>query len=152
MDDAAQRKVRDAMRSRVDLWRRQGRWAAELASVEGAESDTLARFVRIRSAIAVTGRFDDADRRYVERALAGAAEGSRYQLALMQFLVEMLAGARAYDDALALAERAVDAGLLDLVWLERCPLLTEVSDDERYRRLHERMKARVAETLRVSAS
>jgi hypothetical protein len=82
--------------------------------------------------------------------IAGAAEGARFQHAIMQFIVEMLAGSGQDEEALALAERAVRAGLLDLVWLERCPLLAALASKPRYQQLHAQLHARVDATLRAS--
>jgi hypothetical protein len=46
-------------RSRVDLWRRKGRWADELAAIEQPANDPLTRFIEIRTKITATGRFEE---------------------------------------------------------------------------------------------
>lgn len=75
--------------------------------------------------------------------MAQAARMSRFRLLLLQLLTEMHAFVG--EDALALAalERAVDAGLHDLFWLERCPLLEPLRAGLAYARMLRGMRDRL---------
>jgi hypothetical protein len=90
-----------------------------------------------------TRRFPAADQALVEAAVAQAAPMSRFKLLLLQLLTEMHAFVG--EDALALTalERAFDAGLHDLFWFERCPLLERLRAGRAYAPMLQGMRDRL---------
>lgn len=78
--------------------------------------------------------------------LAQETQGSdnpRKQLLLQQLSVELTAMTGAYEDALITLTLADGNGLMDLMWLERCPLLTPLRSSEAYHAVAESVRARV---------
>jgi hypothetical protein len=64
-----------------------------------------------------------------------------------QMLVEAAAFAGDLDTAVRILEASYDAGLFDLHWVEKCPLLDNLRADRRYPALHARIKARAESIL-----
>jgi len=78
----------------------------------------------------------------------------RVQPSLTQRNAEVHAFMGEHDEAFAAMERAIDYGLIDLVWLELCPLFAEMRSDARYARVHAKLEERadrIRETLRRGA-
>jgi serine/threonine-protein kinase len=82
-------------------------------------------------------------RRFLETIIDEAAPGSRARRVFLQVRAEMLetAGDPAAIDSVV---GAVDEGLLDLTWMDRCPVLTTTRADARFAGL----RARVADRAR----
>ncbi len=138
-----ERMARLWVQLRTDLWRASR--SEDLVIPEGfAATSPAVRLVTILMGVQRTKRFPAADRALVEAAVAQAAPMSRFRLLLLQLLTEMHAFVG--EDALALAalERACDAGLYDLFWLERCPLLEPLRAGAAYARMLGEMRDRLA--------
>ena len=56
----------------------------------------------------------------------------RFTTLLHQIVVEVLAAADARDQALATLRVAADGALIDVTWLEHCPLLAPLRSDPRF--------------------
>jgi serine/threonine-protein kinase len=148
--DDGQRRVRDAMRSRFDLWRGAARWDAELEASDDGTEGSIVRFIRARREVVRAGALSEATRSYAMGQVDGAPAGSRLQLVLMQFVTEMLAGSRELDAASAMVERAAAAGLGDRVWLEHCPLLVRLGGHEAFLRAKDVVERRVDAMLALT--
>jgi serine/threonine protein kinase/tetratricopeptide (TPR) repeat protein len=72
-----------------------------------------------------------------------AAASPRLRLVIEQNAVEALAAAGQTVEALTLAEDMATRGLLDLSWLDRCPLLAPLRPDPRFLRLRGEVATRV---------
>ncbi|HVV82198.1 MAG TPA: hypothetical protein VHE35_03935, partial [Kofleriaceae bacterium] len=68
--------------------------------------------------------------------------GTRRRAFLAQIICEVAAASGDLDAAIAMLELAVDSGLFDRHWLERCPLLVHLRHDPRYPPLHAQVRAR----------
>ncbi|MSP61180.1 MAG: tetratricopeptide repeat protein, partial [Myxococcales bacterium] len=79
-------------------------------------------------------------------------EGRRRRAAYLQLAAEGAAVIDALEPALATITLAVEAGLLDLAWLDRCPVLASVRPDPRFAVLRARVEARVAPVLAALAA
>jgi eukaryotic-like serine/threonine-protein kinase len=68
--------------------------------------------------------------------LVAAADGmrgaQRFATIVRQVLAEFLARLDRIDDALVQIDRSVKAGLFDLTWMDRCPVLEPLRDDPRF--------------------
>jgi serine/threonine-protein kinase len=76
--------------------------------------------------------------------------GPRFRTLIEQLIAEVCAHLGAIDRAMAALSRAADNALVDLDWLERCPLLTPLRSHADYAALHERVRTRAEQiwTLR----
>jgi eukaryotic-like serine/threonine-protein kinase len=61
-----------------------------------------------------------------------------------QLAAEILAYVFEVDGALTAVKGAVDAGLLDLGWMDRCPVLDVARKDPRFASLRSEVEARAA--------
>jgi serine/threonine-protein kinase len=68
--------------------------------------------------------------------------GVRRHTFVLQLDAELLGFIGKHDEALDHVARAVKVGLIDVLWLERCPLLSEVRAMPGYGALHEEVKRR----------
>jgi len=74
-----------------------------------------------------------------------AAEGGwRHRAFYHQICAELIAFTGDRAGALAEVEAADGVGLIDLAWIDRCPLLDDMHDDPRWKAVRERVAARVA--------
>jgi serine/threonine-protein kinase len=74
-------------------------------------------------------------------------EGGRRMAFVFQILMELAAFAADNERALKALRRSVDAGLLDLAWLDACPLLASLRGDPRFVAMRDEVAARVAPVL-----
>jgi eukaryotic-like serine/threonine-protein kinase len=88
-----------------------------------------------------------AETAHIEATIAATTSDSRYRVALEQFTVEMLLRLRREPEALEHLIRAKDAGLLDIVWLEHCPVLAPVREEPRFTEVLSVVRQRVEEIL-----
>jgi serine/threonine-protein kinase len=140
----SQRDVREASRIRTDSWRDQPKWleADEGRPLTPASSRTrvLSKFGR---AAIRTGELSDEHRAFYEQALAASVDQTRFRLVIHQLGAEIFAGVGDHERALATIERGVDAGLLDLMWLEHCPGFDRIRNDPRFEASRRRVAERV---------
>ncbi len=77
--------------------------------------------------------------------ITDAPDAGRRRLA---FFHQLMAEGAAYlgraDEALEAIERSIDGGLIDLAWIDRCPLLVPLQGHPRYAALRARVAERVA--------
>ena len=78
---------------------------------------------------------------------SAASAGARRRSFFYQLDAEFSAYLGERERALASIGRSVEAGMLDLVWLERCPLLASLRDDPRYAAAHAELGRRAAVVL-----
>ncbi len=80
--------------------------------------------------------------RIIAMAAASTDGGARRRAFLGQIIAEVACGAGDLEVGLAMLTMAVDSGLFDRHWLERCPLLVHLRADPRYPPLHARVASR----------
>jgi serine/threonine-protein kinase len=83
-----------------------------------------------------------------EKSVA-AILGSRRRAVFFQINAEIFAYVFEIDRALASVKEAMDAGLLDILWMDRCPVLEAVRKDSRFAPLRAEVEARA---LRVRSA
>lgn len=89
-----------------------------------------------------TGDIDATVQRALDSELA-AWPDSRLKVLMCQCGAEAAAYACEPDIALDFVDRAIDAGLTDLMWLRHCPVFDDYRDRPEFIRRHERIRGRV---------
>ena len=134
-------------RARMALWRRdQAGASALLAQLDDSHSNM--QVARVMLEIIAYRRMPDTPEK---RELLGfdAAGSLRRRMFFMQMEGEMLTYLDETEAALVSLKRCVDAGLIDLGWMEGCPLLSEIRKDPRFLPLLAMVKQRADEILDV---
>ncbi|MFW6057931.1 MAG: tetratricopeptide repeat protein, partial [Persicimonas sp.] len=137
--------TREATRSRLDLWREQPQWFDEDNERPLThDSPPIRQMSHLRRELIRGGGGLSAEHRaFVRGFIEHSAEGSRIELVARQLVAEAFAYQGDFDAALEHIELGVDHGLLDLMWLERCPLLDPLRDAPRFRACRDRIDERV---------
>jgi serine/threonine-protein kinase len=125
------------LRGRTSMWRRDAK-AVEEALVSMPEIPEL-RYPLLLRRIAQTKTLPT---EVFELEREERTGGARRHTFVSQLSAELTSFVGRHDDAMASVARAVDLGLIDLLWLERCPLLDTLRASPRYPRFHEDVKRR----------
>jgi TolB-like protein len=94
-----------------------------------------------------THELSDAHRERIDLASARVEKGSRRRALFYQLNAELYAFCFEIDRALAAIEESVDAGLLDLLWMDRCPVLEPVRKDARFLPMRARVNERAQRVI-----
>jgi serine/threonine-protein kinase len=125
-------------RARLALWQRRMDDAHSFIS-QIPEGDMSLRTPRMLLEI-LKNREVPPDAAEIERT--EAAGGSRRITFMMQMRAELLGYLDKHEQVVEALSRAAASGLIDLLWLERCPLLDEARKDPRYPAVHAVVKQR----------
>jgi serine/threonine protein kinase len=149
----AQRRFVDYMRARIDLWHGDPaaarRYGAELVGdaehllIQRAYAGAATGTVAPETSAALRQRFDDRGRTLRVRLFFG------------QILVEMLAATGADAEAIDAIDALATAGLIDRVWLDRCPLLARYATEPRLAPARKRVHTladKIASAIRAGRS
>jgi eukaryotic-like serine/threonine-protein kinase len=117
--------------ARLELWRGE-HYSFELKNTNNMSSLQF-QMAEISVRSYARGAFSDEDLVAYEKLLLQAP--GRWRATQAQFLAEFLAYMRKTDDALRIIALAVDAGLHDALWVDRCPLLEPLHDHPIFVRL-----------------
>ncbi len=93
------------------------------------------------------GEFDQAVWDRTMAKLVGPERPKRMQLTIFQRTTELAALCDQHEHAIQAIELAARHGLCDVVWMDRCPILTRVSSDPRYAIARAEVAARAARVL-----
>jgi serine/threonine-protein kinase len=131
-------------RSRICLWRRDREQAVEwldpIANLEGP-----LELARALLQLIVDGELHD-ELRQLLKGLVGGADGGTLRLSFfLKVYAEVLAYVFDVDGAVRAIETAAKAGLFDLSWIDRCPLLEPVRKDMRFAALRAQIAERAAQ-------
>ncbi len=112
-------------------------WQGELTELPpvgaSAGPNEVRRNLEAMRQVYATGVFTDADRE--ELGALVRSLNVRRRAANAQFMAELLMFVGHPEDAMTYIEVAIDAGLQDRVWLERCPLLAPLRERPRFQEL-----------------
>ncbi len=129
-------------RTRLIIWRRDKENAEKLLS-ELSEIDRFSVLPRMGLELVARGVLPW---ERTDFSFSRTSEGSPRR---RMFMGQVEAETRAYvgdvKGSLDALERAVGAGLIDLLWFERCPILEIVRSDAHYEALHKVMSSRTAQ-------
>jgi serine/threonine-protein kinase len=134
------------VRTRLALWRRQPLEGVDLSDRPGGAVLALpAAMVEVLR----TGQWPAAIPTVAEvRALPDI--GNRRRIMYYQMYAEMAGNLRDHALLLSVLRCAADDGLLDALWLDRCPLFVELRGDARFDAIHAEVMARAATVLDAS--
>jgi serine/threonine-protein kinase len=136
----SERIARFLFRSRLCLWRGEMHPDLDdppvLGPEMGALGDPAALFELLR-----TRELTEAYRELLDTAAHRGNPGSRRRTLFFQVNAEIYGYVFEVDHALTSVAEAIDSGLIDLLWMDRCPVLDPVRKDARFAPL----RARVAE-------
>ncbi len=118
-------------RSRLCLWRGEGHPDLDDPPELGPEMGLLAR-PRELLEILTTRELPDSVREMLEVGAQRGDKGSRRRTLFFQLNAEIFAYVFEVDHALDAIGHAVESGLLDIVWMDRCPVLAPVRTDPRF--------------------
>lgn len=151
VDRSGERDYRRVMRARLNLWR--GLQRHDTSGVGASTASALSdAFDTTLSTGTVTEAVIEPVIEPLQRHAARTREGSRLRPLLRQVLAELLAASGQPELALAEITRSLDAGLYDLTWVDRCPLLEEVRALPGFVSVRARLLERVTPVLAALAS
>jgi eukaryotic-like serine/threonine-protein kinase len=130
-------------RSRLALWRGEDHPDLENPPTLGPEFGAFADRPALRTLL-LTRELPDAYRDSLEASARTADRGSRRRVLFCQLNAELLAYVFEVDGALASTKEAVESGLHDLLWMDRCPVLDPVRRDARFEPLRAEVEERAA--------
>jgi serine/threonine protein kinase/tetratricopeptide (TPR) repeat protein len=117
-----------AARARLALWTDDAPRRVEGVELPTAGEDELPlRYVQSCVDTIRTGKLSDSARAVISGALGRAEQAPRFTVFSQQLACELHAFAGELDVAASHLEAAVDAGLADRNWLERCPLVQRLA-------------------------
>jgi serine/threonine-protein kinase len=132
--------------SRMNAWRGEPR-APVLPPHLAAGTGLATPLLRLYAEAARGAPFSDRLTAELEGLREAARRGSRLRPLLSQCAAELFAWAGDVERALRCASQAIDDGLFDLAWLDRCPVLAPLRADGRFPAL----RARLADVVRPIA-
>ena len=130
-------------RLRLAVWRGQDRPDLDHPPALGPEFGAVTRTQELREVIR-THELSDGYREALETSRASVERRSRRRALFCQLNAEIYSYVFEVDAALVALKEAVDDGLLDLLWMDRCPVLDPVRRDARFAALRAEVEARVA--------
>ncbi len=127
------------IRMRMANWRGDKALLRKLVDALALARDPLSIFAALygRSALG-----EQIDFRHVEAAADITRSSPRMQLLIRQNIVETLSASGRHDEAAELLPGLLEIGLLDLNWLERCPVLAPLRDSPGYVLVRDELRAR----------
>ncbi|XXX74108.1 protein kinase [Sorangium sp. So ce134] len=140
-EDPSSRFHKAIMRARFGLWRGA---PFPIDDLPLSTENVPIQYARIYRDVLATSRLSDEQRAFLRAKADGSEPGSRLRPLFLQMHAEILAFL-GEDDALfrALAS-AVEAGLFDALWMQRCAVLDRARSDARFAPLRARVEERAA--------
>jgi eukaryotic-like serine/threonine-protein kinase len=137
-------EIRDAIRSRTDLWRGEPRWIPdEFDLSRPPEGKSIRRGWHYRNELMLTRKISAGHQSWLDELVTQSHESSRFRLLAHQLRAEAYLYVAEESRAIGEIESAVGSGLIDLVWLQRCPLLCGLRDLPQHRDWVARIQARI---------
>lgn len=138
------------LRGRLCLWNRDRKRAEEYLS---HPEITQGKYPRAKLLLQVAAGLQQIDpKEALSAGLASDRSSPRGHTFLFQMHAELQSAYGQYEQAVRSVARSVDAGLADLTWIERCPLLLPMASDPRMSALRRIVYARayaIREALRA---
>jgi hypothetical protein len=131
------------MKLRLALWFPNEDAKRRAVEEQGSDVGALGRVVSGMKSILTTGKISEASRAHLEEAMQNGTP--RIRLVAAQAYAEMQAAAgEGVDAVVAVARRAADDGLLDIAWIDLCPLLKDARHDPSWPELRRKVDQRAA--------
>jgi serine/threonine-protein kinase len=142
--DPAMVQLGSVVEARMAAWRRDhDRMAAAALRLAPRLSETANRVGDVITIAAREGRLDPAlVQTYLASSVGGVDRPARQQLIGLQLIVEIALVLDQDQLALDALATTIDNGLIDVVWLDHCPLFNTVARTDAFVALRERVAAR----------
>jgi eukaryotic-like serine/threonine-protein kinase len=130
-----------ALRLRLTAWQGDREALRRWSSLDSKGEVSLSALLRLYA----RGILGEVGSAAIEGALTagmGAARSRRGHTTIAQLATEIYAGRGDLEAAEAYLERAVDAALVDLEWMDRCPILAPLRDRTAFQRARARVRER----------
>jgi tetratricopeptide (TPR) repeat protein len=134
------------LRARIALWRRDVEWAL-VAAREMPKGLSLRENVEGLCAIISTSTIADGVTARIDALGKVTGRVRRRPIFFRQLKAEILAYVADEDGALAAIEDAAALGLIDVVWLDHCPLFRAMRGSRRYAAAHKLVADRAVQVL-----
>jgi serine/threonine-protein kinase len=131
------------------LWRGDRDRIRAHAASYSADDPRLIYLARPAREVALTGRLDGPEVAWLDATIAAKGGSVRQLPFLNQFKAELACYVGDLGPAWAALAAAVDAGLTDLVWLDRCPALAPLRAEPRFAALRARVDERVRPVVKA---
>ncbi|WP_437721778.1 protein kinase domain-containing protein [Sorangium sp. So ce861] len=141
-EDPSSRFHKAIMRARFGLWRGAPFPIDDLLP-SSAENVPL-QYARIYRDVLATSRLSDEQRAFLRAKSDGSEPGSRLRPLFLQMQAEILAFLGEDDALFRTLASAVEAGLFDALWVQRCAVLDRARSDARFAPLRARVEERAA--------
>ncbi|WP_437606435.1 protein kinase [Sorangium sp. So ce834] len=141
-EDPSSRFHKAIMRARFGLWRGAPYPIDDLLP-PSAENVPI-QYARIYRDVLATSRLSDEQRAFLRARSDGAEPGSRLRPLFLQMHAELLAFLGEDDALFRTLAGAVEAGLFDALWMQRCAVLDRARSDARFAPLRARVEERAA--------
>ncbi|WP_437903559.1 protein kinase [Sorangium sp. So ce327] len=140
-EDPSSRFHKAVMRARFGLWRGA---AFPIDDLPLAMETIPIQYARIYRDVLATSRLSDEQRAFLSAKADSSEPGSRLRPLFFQMYAEILAFLGDDDALFRVLAGAVDAGLFDAFWMQRCTVLDRARSDARFAPLLARVEERAA--------
>jgi hypothetical protein len=134
---------------RLATWRNDRPRMIEACRRFEPQLDHAARMIEAFLHVVTTGELDPRQWQQLEQMFARTDRPRRMQLAGLQRMVELAIVIDQPELALRALGHAVELGLIDLAWLDGCPLFARLAGDLRWHALRREVEARAAAMLAI---
>jgi eukaryotic-like serine/threonine-protein kinase len=141
VEDEASRFHKAVMRARFGLWRGS---AFPIDDLPLTVETIPVQYARIFRDVLATARLSNDHRSFLRTKAERSEQGGRLRPLFLQLYVEILGFLGEDEPLLGTLTSAVDAGLFDALWMQRCVLLDGVRADARFVALRARVEERAA--------
>ncbi|WP_437950842.1 protein kinase [Sorangium sp. So ce296] len=141
-EDPSSRFHKAIMRARFGLWRGAPYPIDDL--LPPSAENVPVQYARIYRDVLATSRLSDEQRAYLRAKSDGSEPGSRLRPLFLQMEAEILAFLGEDDALFRTLAGAVEAGLFDALWMQRCAVLDRARSSARFAPLRARVEERAA--------
>ncbi|WP_437996565.1 protein kinase [Sorangium sp. So ce185] len=141
-EDPSSRFHKAIMRARFGLWRGAPYPIDDL--LPSSAENVPVQYARIYRDVLATSRLSDEQRAYLRAKSDGSEPGSRLRPLFLQMEAEILAFLGEDDALFRTLASAVEAGLFDALWMQRCAVLDRARSSARFAPLRARVEERAA--------
>lgn len=150
VDESDQVFARYVRVTRIDLWREAPRWLDDPIPTVPTSQGNLALFGRVAREVATKGDLPPEFEMFMRFAEEWAVIETRIGFIVFQVAAEIACYVGRHEGALDMVERAVEAGLLDIVWVDHCPALDPIRGEPRLVAARETLQERREERMRAA--
>jgi serine/threonine-protein kinase len=145
--DPSVAQVGSLLAARLASWRGDPERTRVAAMRFAQRSEIAARVLAVFGRATATGTLDDAEWTQLEQLFTRRDRPQRMQVIGLQLMTELSIVLGHGDHGLRALGKAADMGLIDILWLDRCPLLPSIAGDPRWPAIRDAVSRRAAGVL-----